>query len=117
DYILPPLLLGGPEATIVRWLKQPGDALAAGDPLVIVVTDRAEIALPAVGGGVLDALLAVEGVTMTVGTPLAHIREARPASYEAGWMAGDQQVVAAPVTAAMAAAPSVAVEEPRRISP
>jgi pyruvate/2-oxoglutarate dehydrogenase complex dihydrolipoamide acyltransferase (E2) component len=70
EYSLPPLPLGGSAATIVRWLKQPGQPIAAGDPLVIVANDRVEAALPAPADGALDELLVREGTTVPAGAPL-----------------------------------------------
>ena len=45
DFQLPLLPLGGAEATLVRWLKQPGDRLAPGDPLLVVANDGVEVSL------------------------------------------------------------------------
>jgi len=71
EYRLPALPFGGSETTILRWLKQPGDQVAVGDPLVIVVNDRAEVALPATLAGVLSQHLLAEGATAAVGVPVA----------------------------------------------
>ena len=59
DYQLPALPFGGPEVTIVRWLKQPGDPLARGEPLLVAVNDRVEVVLPAPEDGSLEAVLVV----------------------------------------------------------
>src|SRR5258705_12409320 len=80
EYQLPQLPLGGAQATIVCWLKQPGDQLAPGDPLLVVVNDRAEFALPAPAAGILDAQLAAEGTTVAAGAPLARIGTGQPAA-------------------------------------
>ena len=70
DYTLPALPLGGGEATILRWLTRPGQEAAAGQPLLIVLTDRAEIMLPAPMSGVL-ARAADEGSTHPAGAAVA----------------------------------------------
>jgi 2-oxoglutarate dehydrogenase E2 component (dihydrolipoamide succinyltransferase) len=72
---LPPFPLGSQQATIARWLRQPGEPVATGDPLLVVVNDRVELALPATGPGILGEILAAEGVAAAVGALLATITE------------------------------------------
>lgn len=76
DFQLPAPPIGGAAATIVRWLKEPGDALAQGEPLLVVVNDRVELAIGAPGEGVLEALLAAEGESVATGVPIARLRPA-----------------------------------------
>ncbi len=83
EYQLPPLPFGGSEVRVTRWLRRPGDTLNLGDPLLVVVNDRVEVALPATAAGTLEALLVAEGATATVGAPLALIMPAHPASAPA----------------------------------
>jgi pyruvate/2-oxoglutarate dehydrogenase complex dihydrolipoamide acyltransferase (E2) component len=73
EYRLPALPLGGPQVTLLRWLKRPGDRLSPGDPLLLVANERAEIVFPVAGGGIFEAALVAEGATVTVGMPLARI--------------------------------------------
>jgi 2-oxoglutarate dehydrogenase E2 component (dihydrolipoamide succinyltransferase) len=73
EYQLPELLLGSPEATLVRWLKQPGDRLVPGDPLLVVANDYVEVVFPSPIEGIVEALLAVEGAPVRVGASVAHI--------------------------------------------
>src|SRR6187200_57983 len=73
EYLLPALPLGGERATVVRWLKRPGEPVAAGDPLLVVVSDRAEVALPARVEGIFEQPLVAEGATATVGAALTRI--------------------------------------------
>lgn len=79
EYRLPDLPLGSAEARILRWLKHPGESLVAGEPLLIVVSERAEVALPAPAGGVLSEQLCPEGDTVAVGAALATLAPAAPA--------------------------------------
>ena len=71
DYLLPLLPFGSAAYTIVRWLKRAGDAVSAGEPLLVVVNDRVEVALPATSAGMLDRILADEGAAVAAGTPVA----------------------------------------------
>ncbi|MEO7908403.1 MAG: 2-oxo acid dehydrogenase subunit E2 [Roseiflexaceae bacterium] len=71
DYLLPRLLCGGAEYTIVRWLKRVGDAVSVGEPLLVVVNDRVEAALPALCAGILVWL--AEGKAVAAGARVATI--------------------------------------------
>src|SRR5689334_9162119 len=73
EYLLPQLPLGGAEYTIVRWLKHAGDSVSDGDPLLVVVNDRLEAALPAPHAGMFERALAAEGAAVMAGAPVATI--------------------------------------------
>src|SRR2546425_8293028 len=74
------------EATILAWLKQPGDAVARGDPLVEVETDKATIVYEAEQDGVLSEIAVEEGGTAALGAVIARIAVggAAPAAAPAG---------------------------------
>ena len=59
------------EGTIVRWLKQVGDAVAVDDPLFEVSTDKVDTEVPSAFAGYLRPILVAEGDTVPIGTPLA----------------------------------------------
>jgi pyruvate dehydrogenase E2 component (dihydrolipoamide acetyltransferase) len=61
------------EGRLVKWLKNEGDAVKAGDILAEVETDKAVMELVARGDGVLRKRLANEGDTSPVGNLLAVI--------------------------------------------
>ncbi len=61
------------EATLTRWLKNVGDAVAVGDPLFEVSTDKAEMEIPAISAGTLDSIAVRENETVRVGTLVAVI--------------------------------------------
>jgi pyruvate dehydrogenase E2 component (dihydrolipoamide acetyltransferase) len=73
DYLLPQLPFGGAEITIVRWLKRVGDPVTAGEPLLVVVNDRVEAALPATFAGIFERALVAEGAALLAGAPIAII--------------------------------------------
>ena len=50
---VPPLGESVVEATVSRWAKQPGDAIAAGDTIVELETDKVTVEVPALKPGVL----------------------------------------------------------------
>src|SRR5713226_4341866 len=59
------------EGTVGKWLKQPGDRVERFEPLVEIITDKANVEMPAPYGGVLAKILIPEGQTVPVGTPIA----------------------------------------------
>jgi pyruvate dehydrogenase E2 component (dihydrolipoamide acetyltransferase) len=63
------------EGTILTWLKQVGDEVAVGDELVEIETDKANMAYEADVAGTLQEILAQEGQTLPIGTPIARIGE------------------------------------------
>ena len=63
------------EATIVRWLKQDGDAVSKGEPLAEIETDKATVTFEADADGTLR-ILATEGETVPLGGVMATIGDA-----------------------------------------
>jgi 2-oxoglutarate dehydrogenase E2 component (dihydrolipoamide succinyltransferase) len=63
------------EATVAVWLKQPGDAVAADEPVVELETDKATLELGAPKAGVLAEILVAEGEDVEVGSVLARLEE------------------------------------------
>ena len=66
------------EATVAKWLKQPGDVVALDDPLVELETDKATLEIPAPAAGILGAILAAEGADVPVGAVLGTIADGQP---------------------------------------
>ncbi|TQF76561.1 dihydrolipoamide succinyltransferase, partial [Elioraea sp. Yellowstone] len=67
-------------ATIARWLKRPGEAVAADEPLVELETDKVTVEVPAPAAGVLEAIVARDGAEVEVGAVLGTIAEAAGAA-------------------------------------
>src|ERR1700742_3353327 len=63
------------EATIGKWFKQPGDAVAVDEPLVELETDKVTIEVPAPAAGVLSEIAAKNGDTVAVGALLGAITQ------------------------------------------
>ncbi|WP_396201711.1 2-oxoglutarate dehydrogenase complex dihydrolipoyllysine-residue succinyltransferase [Gemmatimonas sp.] len=70
---VPPLGESIVEATISRWLKREGDAVAAGDTLVELETDKITVEVPALEAGVLTKRHKGEGDVVNVGDALGEI--------------------------------------------
>jgi 2-oxoglutarate dehydrogenase E2 component (dihydrolipoamide succinyltransferase) len=63
------------EATIGKWFKKPGEAVAVDEPLVELETDKVTIEVPAPAAGVLADIAAKDGDTVAVGAVLGQIKE------------------------------------------
>jgi 2-oxoglutarate dehydrogenase E2 component (dihydrolipoamide succinyltransferase) len=72
---VPPLGESIVEATVSRWLKQEGDAVAAGDTLVELETDKITVEVPALKSGVLAARSKAEGDVVGVNDVLGQLDE------------------------------------------
>ena len=59
------------EATVGKWTKGPGDAVAVDEPLVELETDKVTIEVNAPAAGTLGNIAAAEGATVEVGALLA----------------------------------------------
>jgi pyruvate dehydrogenase E2 component (dihydrolipoamide acetyltransferase) len=59
------------EATVIKWLKQPGDAVRRGEPLVEIETDKATMVYEAEFDGVLEEIVVDEGGTAALGATIA----------------------------------------------
>jgi acetoin:2,6-dichlorophenolindophenol oxidoreductase subunit beta len=81
EILMPKLSDAMEEATILRWLKQPGDSVAKGEPLVEVETDKATMVYEAEFEGVLAEIVVDEGGTAALGAVIA--RTGDQASAEA----------------------------------
>src|ERR1700722_18706004 len=61
------------EATIGKWFKKAGEAVAVDEPLVELETDKVTIEVPAPAAGVLSEIAARDGETVAVGALLGAI--------------------------------------------
>ncbi|HRN52596.1 MAG TPA: dihydrolipoamide succinyltransferase, partial [Gemmatimonadaceae bacterium] len=73
DIKVPPLGESITEATVSRWLKQEGDAVAVGDTLVELETDKITVEVPALNAGVLRKRLKNEGDVVQLAETLAQL--------------------------------------------
>jgi len=62
--------------TVVRWLKQEGDAVEAGEVILEVEAEKVVQEVSAPAGGTLREIVGVEGDELRVGSVLAIIEEA-----------------------------------------
>ena len=64
------------EATILSWLKKPGDRIELEESLLEVATDKVDTEIPSTHAGVLKEILAKEGELIQVGSAIAVIEAA-----------------------------------------
>ena len=102
---VPPLGESIVEATISRWLKSEGDAVAAGDTLVELETDKITVEVPALEAGVLTKRHKSEGDVVNVGDALGEIT------------AGSGAAAATPAAPAPTPAPTPAFAAPAPPAP
>lgn len=67
-------------ATVGKWLKQPGDAVAVDEPVVELETDKVSVEVPAPAAGVLETHAVKEGDEVEVGAVLAILAEGAKAA-------------------------------------
>ena len=99
------------EATVAKWLKNVGDAVAVDDPLVELETDKVTLEVNAQAAGTLSEILVQAGENVAVGALLGMIGAAGAASAK--------KAAPAPVVAAAAtpAAAPVAAKAERALAP
>jgi len=73
DIIVPTLGESVSTATVARWLKKAGEAVAADEPLVELETDKVTVEVNAPSAGVLQAISANEGAEVEPGAVLGSI--------------------------------------------
>jgi 2-oxoglutarate dehydrogenase E2 component (dihydrolipoamide succinyltransferase) len=61
------------EATVAKWFKQAGEAVAADEPLVELETDKVTVEVPAPSAGTIAEIKAPAGTTVNVGALLGTI--------------------------------------------
>ncbi|HBY93156.1 MAG TPA: hypothetical protein DEP84_04185, partial [Chloroflexi bacterium] len=73
EVVLPPLGMGMQEGMVVRWLKEEGAHVEAGEAVVEIEADKVTEVVVAPVSGVLAGILVAEGETVSVRQALAVI--------------------------------------------
>src|SRR6476646_12033293 len=94
DVAVPALGESITEGTLAQWLKKPGEAVAADEPIASLETDKVSVEVPSPVAGVLTEQLAQEGDNVAVGAVIARIDQSATAGTPA------PQAAAAPAVAA-----------------
>ena len=103
------------EATIGRWFKKAGDAVAVDEPLVELETDKVTIEVPAPSAGTLGDIIAKDGETVAVGALLGQINDGAGAAAKPA--AASAKAAASPPVAAAAASAAASASTAQRVPP
>ena len=100
------------EGKVVSWLKSEGDAISAGEAIMVVESDKADMDVEAFEDGFLAAIITGEGESGAVGAPVALIaqNEADIPTLQAyaATLSGAAPTVVTTASSAIAAAPVAA---------
>jgi pyruvate dehydrogenase E2 component (dihydrolipoamide acetyltransferase) len=108
--IMPKMGDGMEEGTLLRWLKNVGDQVDAGDPIAEIETDKVALEIEAAESGYLIQTLVTEGQTVPIGTAIAQIGAEGEAPAEAA------PAAAAPVAEAPKAEAAPVQEAPAPVA-
>jgi 2-oxoglutarate dehydrogenase E2 component (dihydrolipoamide succinyltransferase) len=112
---VPPLGESIVEATVSRWVKKKGEAVASGDTIVELETDKITVEVPAPRAGVISSISAAEGDVVKVDQLLGELDEsAAVATTPAATAPADTAPTApaAPASPAPASKPAAAPSSP-----
>lgn len=104
-------------ATVARWLKQAGEAVARDEPLVELETDKVTVEVPAPAAGVLSEITAAEGAEVAIGAVLGTLDAATTAEPPAAKAASRPAPPAAPPRPAAPAAVPARTAPPASAAP
>ncbi len=116
---VPPLGESIVEATVSRWTKKEGDAVALGETLVELETDKITVEVPAPKAGILSKIHKAEGTVVKVDELIGEVDETK-ADAAASAEASAEAPAAAPAAtapAAASAAPPAATDSATKSSP
>ncbi|MBL8145198.1 MAG: 2-oxoglutarate dehydrogenase complex dihydrolipoyllysine-residue succinyltransferase [Anaerolineae bacterium] len=85
------------EATVSRWLKQEGDHVAVGDPVVVLETEKVDLEVGAERDGVLAKIAAAAGQDVKIGEVLGLIEASEGGAVSAPAPAAAPVPASAPV--------------------
>jgi 2-oxoglutarate dehydrogenase E2 component (dihydrolipoamide succinyltransferase) len=74
DLVMPKLGESIMEATILKWLKQPGDAVRQDESVLEIATDKVDSEVPSVTAGTLEEILFQVNDVVPIGSVIARIR-------------------------------------------
>ncbi len=101
------------EATIAKWFKKEGDAVARDEPLVELETDKVTVEVPSPAAGTLDEIRVKQGQSVQVGTVLGAVKEGQGSQSSGAKPAAKAEAPkAAPPQPAKQAAPQVKAQTP-----
>ena len=73
EIVMPQMSYDMREGKVMRWLKNAGEEVTRGEPIVEIETDKTVVEVQAYGSGLLRRILVEEGQTATVGQVIAYV--------------------------------------------
>lgn len=101
EIVMPQLGITMTEGSVLRWLKQAGDAVAKEEPVLEVQTDKVDMEVEAPFDGFLTTILVQEGTTVPVGTPVGLIAQHREEVAEPTRNSASNETLATPNATAL----------------
>jgi pyruvate dehydrogenase E2 component (dihydrolipoamide acetyltransferase) len=129
DVLLPQWGMGMNDGLVIKWLKQEGDAVTKGEPLVEIESSKVNSEVESPGDGTLARIVVPEGMTVDVGVRLAVVLADGETADLPEPMSASQAPAASPTagptapptptpqSAAPAAAPPTAAGGRRQVTP
>jgi 2-oxoglutarate dehydrogenase E2 component (dihydrolipoamide succinyltransferase) len=121
DVVVPTLGESITEATLGAWLKQPGEAVKADEPIASLETDKVAVDVPSPVDGVMGAQAVGEGATVQVGAVIAQVEGGKAPATSATPAVADRTAVGKAEAAAPAEPAAAPVDggsgEPVSLSP
>jgi 2-oxoglutarate dehydrogenase E2 component (dihydrolipoamide succinyltransferase) len=121
DVVVPTLGESITEATLGSWLKQPGEAVKADEPIASLETDKVAVDVPSPVDGVMGAQAVGEGDTVQVGAVIAQVEGGKAPAASATPAVADRTAVGQAEAAAPAEPAAAPVDgnsgEPVSLSP
>jgi 2-oxoglutarate dehydrogenase E2 component (dihydrolipoamide succinyltransferase) len=74
ELVMPKMGESVAEATIIKWLKKPGDSIDLDEPVLEIATDKVDSEIPSPVAGILEQILFEEGQTILVNGVIAIIK-------------------------------------------
>lgn len=94
------------EATVAKWMKGAGEAVAVDEPIVELETDKVTLEVPSPVNGVLSDIVASEGATVEVDALLGMVEEGAAATSKPASTPASKPAAIAPEAAASTPAPA-----------
>lgn len=104
DLIMPKLGESIMEATVLKWMKQPGDAVEMDETVLEIATDKVDSEVPSTAAGVIEEILFNVNDVVPIGTVIARIKTG------AADTAAPKPVVSPPVQEAVSSQPDQVAE-------
>ncbi len=106
DLVMPKMGESIMEATVLKWHKQPGDAVKMDETVLEIATDKVDSEVPSTAAGTITEILFKENDVVPVGTVIARIEDGGAATASAPAAAPQPAATPAPAAQAQPEAPA-----------